>query len=374
MVTRSEASIRGRGARLLLGGAMALLAMASPGLGQASTAAGAAGAGAAGVGDAPAAAAQDTAQVIAADVLRPGALPRGADTPLLHMEEEVIVDGDLRIPVDGPAHMWLMGRIGPDYLVTTARADFEGYTVRLVRRNGTQRVLQRFGDRTSATMSADGRFLALVRLARPGTHIKVVRTRTGELVRERTFPTYGLEVSDYGQRRMVITGLRNRTYWWNPIRNRLRLIVPRPGGAHIEADRLVILLPDPDPPYRDCQKTVRLSRPTEVVWRSCRDIPLSFSPDTGRMLTVDIRSDGIGPRTINVRGPRGKLRQSHEAPMWFGFTEWESDGSLLLQPVGKRYLAAVRCTLGGGCERASRLYRSPGTYDPPETMRWSFPQ
>jgi hypothetical protein len=34
----------------------------------------------------------------------------------------------------------------------------------------------------------------------------------------------------------------------------------------------------------------------------------------------------------------------------------------------------VRCTLGEGCERASRLYRSPGTYDPPETMRWSFPQ
>jgi hypothetical protein len=306
--------------------------------------------------------------------LYPAQLERGAKTPLLHIEEEVIVDGDLRVPVRGPAHVWLMGRIGRGYLITTAGPNFRRYTVQLVRRDGARRVLQRFGDRTMATMSANGRHLALTTMARPGTEIRVVRTRTGELVLARTFGSSGVEVSDYGQRRLVITGLRGGTYWWNPVRNRLRLIVPRPAKADIAVDRLVFLLPHPDRPYRDCQKTVRLSRPTEVLWRSCRNIPLNFSPDARRMLTVDIRADGIGPGTIQVRTARGRLVQTYRAPMWFGFTEWESDTDLLLQPVGRKYLAAVRCTLGDGCERASRLYRSPGTYDPPETMRWSFPQ
>lgn len=315
------------------------------------------------------------AQAAVPDVtLYPAQLERGPDTTLLHIEEEVIVDGDLRIPVQGPDHVWLMGRIDSQYLISTASADFEGYTVELVRRNGSRRVLQRFGERTTATMSADGRYLALATLARPDTRIRVVKTRTGQLVRERTFASYGAEVSDFGPRSMVITGLRSRTYWWDPFANTLTLIVPRPAGADIAADRLVVLVPNPDRPYLDCQETVRLSNPADVLWRSCRDIPLNFSPDARRMLTVDILSDGIGPRTIQVRGQRGRLLRTYLAPMWFGFTEWESDSELLLQPVGRTFLAAVRCDLEDGCERASRLYRSPGTYDPPETMRWSFPQ
>ena len=315
------------------------------------------------------------AQVEVSDVtLYPAQLGRGADTALLHVQEEVIVDGDLRIPVTGPAHLWLMGRIGRGYLISTASADFEHYSVQLVRRNGERRVLQRFGDRTTATMSADGSQLALVQLAWPDTRIRIVLTRSGRLVRERTFASYGVEVSDYGQTRLVLNGLRGRTHWWNPVRNRLTLIVPRPAKADIAADRLVVLVPDPDTPYLDCQRTVRLSRPTQVLWRSCKNVPLTFSPDASRMVTVDIRADGIGPRTVQVRRAGGKLLATYRAPMWFGFTEWESNTDLLLQPVGRKYLAAVRCYLADGCERASRLYKSPGTYDPPETMRWSFPQ
>ena len=315
------------------------------------------------------------AQAAVTDVkLSPGALERGADTSLLHIEEEVIVDGDVRIPVEGPTHLWLMGRIGRDYLINTASDDFESYAVQLVKRNGDRRVLQRFGQRTTATMSADGSHLALATSVRPNTRVKVVWTRSGRLVRERTFASYGAEVSDYGLRRMVITGLDSKTYWWNPATNRLTLIVPRPAGAHIAADRLVVMVPDPETPYEDCQKTVRLSEPTDVLWRSCKNIPLEFSPDASRMVSVDIRADGIGPRDIAVREAGGGLVATYRAPMWFGFTEWESDTELMLQPVGKTFLAAVRCDLAGACERASRLYRSPGTYDPSMTMRWSFPE
>ena len=308
--------------------------------------------------------------------LRPGQLERGPATSLLHMQEEVIVDGDHRVPVRGPAQVWLLGRTGPDYLVTTADRDLEHYTVQLVRADGDRRVLQRFGDRTTATVSADGSHLALTTLLkRRDTRIRVVRTRSGQLVRERTFATYGAEVSDYGTRRMVLTGLRGgRTSWWNPATDRLRLIVPRPAAATIDADRLVVLVPDPKRPYLDCQRTVRLSRPRVVLWRSCRDIPLAFSPDARRMLTIGIRTDGIGPATIQVRRQGGRLLSTLGAPMWFGFARWESDRDVLLQPVGQEFVAAVRCDLRARCERASRLYRSPGTFDPPTTMRWSFPQ
>ncbi len=309
-------------------------------------------------------------------VLRPGQLERGPATSLLHVQEGVIVDGDQRVPVRGPAHVWLLGSIGPDYLVTTGNADLERYAVQLVEPDGSRQVLQRFGDRTTATVSSDGSRLALsTLLKRRETRIRVVRTRSGDLVRERTFASYGVEVSDYGTRRMVLTGLRGgRTSWWNPEADRVRLIVARPARADIAADRLVVLVPDPARPSLDCQRTVVLSRPQAVLWRSCRDIPTGFSPGARRMLTTDIRTDGIGPRTIQVRRQGGRVVSTFRAPRWFGFSEWESVRDVLLQPVGTQFLAAVRCDLHGSCERASRLYRSPRTVDPPTTMQWSFPQ
>lgn len=307
--------------------------------------------------------------------VHPAGLERGPNTGRLHLQEEVIVDGDLRIPLRGPAHVWLMGRIGRDYLVTAASVDFERYAVQVVKPNGDRRVVQRFGDETTATMSGNGRRLALTTPVKRDTQISVVQTRSGALVRLRTFDAEGAEVSDYGTRRMVLTGIRSaRTSWWNPVSNRLTLIVPRPASADIEADRLVVLTPNPQDPYGSCQRTVRLSRPKHLLWNSCRNIPLSFSPDARRMLTVDIRADGIGPGTIQVRKQGGTLVRTYRAPMWFGFTEWESNRDLLLQPVGRRFVAAVRCAVSDGCERASRLYSTTGTYDPPETMRWSFPQ
>ena len=305
--------------------------------------------------------------------LYPGLIARGADTPLLHMQEEVVVDGRVRVPVRGAANAWMLGRVGRDYLVETADADFNRFAVRLVRRDGSHRVLQRFGQRTTPVPSADGKRLALVTLDRPGTRIRVVRTRTGALVRQRTFASYGVEVTDYGLRRMVITGLRDRTFWWNPQTGRRTLLVARPAWADIEANRLVVRVPHPKVKYEECQRTVELSRPSVLLWRSCRDRPLTFSPDGRRMLTTDIRSDGIGPSFVQVRRVHGGLVRTYRAPGFFGFVEWEGNRRVLLQPVGPTYTAAVRCVPTGGCHRASRLYRSAGVTNPVETMRWSFP-
>lgn len=305
--------------------------------------------------------------------LHPARLERGAETPLLHTEGKVIVDGPTRIRVRGVANLWLLGRIGRGYLLETADTDFQRFAVQLVRWDGSRRILQRFGQRTSPAVSADGRRIALVTLDRPKTRIRVVKTRSGALVRERTFPSYGVEVSDYGVRRMVITGVRSRTFWWDPVSGRRTLIVARPARADISANRLVVRVPHPTVSHRVCQKTVALRRPSVVLWRSCKDTPIEFAPDGRRMVTVSIDSDGIGPGVVQVRRQRGKVLRTFRAPTYFGFVEWESNRRLLLQPVGRRYVAAVRCTLPGGCERASRLYEAPALFDPIETMRWSFP-
>jgi hypothetical protein len=304
--------------------------------------------------------------------LYPGRLARGADTPLLHVQNEVIVDGDLRVPVRGIPHVWLLGKVGQDYVVHTAAADLAHYAVQLVHRDGSRQVLQRFGDRTTPVLSADGRRLALVTLAGQHTRIRVVKTRSGELVRSRTFATYGVTVADYGIRRMVLTGLRSRTYWWNPETGRLRLLVARPARADIAADRLVVWVGDPKVDPFDCQKTVVLSRPSKVLWRSCHDYPFAFSPDGRRMVSIFIHTDGIGPDVVQVRRQDGHVLHTYRA-RFFGFIEWENARQVLLQPVGPKYVAAVRCDVAAGCRRASRLYPAPPTMDPIESMRWSFP-
>jgi hypothetical protein len=93
------------------------------------------------------------------------------------------------------------------------------------------------------------------------------------------------------------------------------------------------------------------------------------------MVTTPILSDGLGPSVLQVRRADGKVFRTYRPPSFFGFVEWESDRSLLLQPIGSRHAAAVRCFVGGGeCRRASRLYRGFGDNpEPLRSMRWTFP-
>lgn len=305
--------------------------------------------------------------------LSPGALERGADTPLLHMAEEVIVDGASRVPVKGLPHVRLLGRAGSDYVVEAATSDYTRYTIRLVHPDGTRRILQRYVQPREVLVSADGRRLALVTVGVP-TRVRVVKTRTAELVARRSFPSPGAKVSDFDGRRLVVGSYDGPTWWWDTETGTLTKIVDRLAFADISADRLVVLTPNPRNPDAFCQRTVRLSRPGVVLWRSCQDIPAEFSPNGHKMITWYINEDGIGPGVLQVRRQDGTVLRTFRAPLFFGFTVWESNSRVLLQPVGTTYVAAVRCVLGDGCERASRLYASPGTYDPPETMRWSFPR
>jgi hypothetical protein len=304
--------------------------------------------------------------------IRPGSLERGADTPLLHREGRTIVDGPLRIGVDA-SRIDLLGRSAQDYVLLTFDENYEN--VRLVRvdRAGTATTLRRLGNVSpEGHLSTNGaRVLLATFPPRAGTRLQVVDTRSGDVLRARTFQA-PVQVLAHGRRRAVLTewtSRRTRTLWWNPVRNTTRPISDRPGyRADIPQIRLGVWLGDPS--IGGCQKLVRLDRPRTQVWRSCTDIVLELSPSAERMVTGDILSDGPGPRVIQVRRGDGSLLRTYRSE-WFGFWRWETDRRLLLQVAGKEFVAAVRCTLRG-CERASRLFPREGR-DPWQVMRWQFP-
>jgi hypothetical protein len=304
--------------------------------------------------------------------IRPGSLERGADTPLLHREGRTIVDGPLRIRLDA-ARVDLVGRSAQDYVALTFDQNHENARLVRVDRAGTTTTLRRLGNVSpEAHLSTTGaRVLLATFTRRAETRLQVVDTRSGDVLRTRTFPG-PVQVLAHGRRRAVLTewtSRRTRTFWWNPRRNETRRISDRPGyRADLPQNRLGLFLGDP---YTGgCQKLVRLDRPTTLVWRSCSEIVFELSPGGERMLTGHILSDGPGPRVVQVRRGDGSLLRTYRSE-WFGFWRWETERRLLLQVGGTESVAAVRCTLRG-CERASKLFPREGR-DPWQVMRWQLP-
>lgn len=305
--------------------------------------------------------------------LHPAKLERGRATDLVHTRRKTIVDGDVRIHVEQAERMFLLGRSGPAYVVVVHDRDFQRWWVLRVMRDGdTRRVVSGGRFFPDPVLSEGGAQVALTRYHDGKTRIKVVDTRTGEVVRARTFGRT-LEVADFARRRLVISEQRRghaATWWWNPQTNRRHTIARLPAYiADVRADRLGLVTRDDASGL--CQKVVRLSDPDTTLWRSCRDRALSFSPHGRRMATTYILSDGPGPRLVQVRGSHGRVQHTYRS-QWFGFIAWESDRAVLLQTGGGKYTAAVRCRVSGACQRASKAFRNRGAYPwDADVMRWS---
>jgi hypothetical protein len=112
-------------------------------------------------------------------------------------------------------------------------------------------------------------------------------------------------------------------------------------------------------PYRNgCTVVTSLSDPGTRLWRSCDERVATFSPDGRRMTTISLLADGLGPAELWLRRAGGRLLVHYSTPGWFGAQRWETDRALLLDTVGARKQAVVRCE-GADCERASDLRRAP---------------
>lgn len=296
--------------------------------------------------------------------INPGALEAGPATPLLHLAGRTITDGDTTVKVTGSPSVTLVGRVGQDYLVMTSDQDSQdpytpGWQLRRVTRAGEQTVLTGGPkDQPEQALLAQGGAHVVLERYRDGSSIlRVLDTATGDLVAKRTVPN--ASVLAFGQRRMVISqwenrSVRSRTFWWHPFSGKTTQIAGKTGyNADVSSDRLGLFTDDP---YAGgCQRVVRLSRPSEVIWRSCNDLALAFSPTGARMVTTHILMDGPGPFMVQVRGARGRLLDTYRSE-WFGAIHWESDRKLLLQAAGRKTVAMTRCTLRS-CERISPLRR-----------------
>jgi hypothetical protein len=298
--------------------------------------------------------------------LRPAEIVRGKNTRLLHVEGRVIVDGGRRIHVEEGAYVRLLGRVGDGYLVQAIQSDFLGWSLLRVGRDGDVVDLRGGGDVPLAIASDDGGHVALVRNGPHRTRLTVVDSASGAVLRDRWFSGY-VQVMDYGPRRLVLTewpGPRSRTFWWDPHGDRQVRISNRPAlVADVSADRISLSLPGPS----DCMRVGRLTAPRTTLWRSCRDHVMAFSPNGGRMVTSPHSDDHLPP-VVQVRGERGGLRATYRARA-IGFVVWENNRSVLIEALGTRNTAVVRCTPAEACARVTRLHRNPGH---PQRLDWSF--
>lgn len=113
---------------------------------------------------------------------------------------------------------------------------------------------------------------------------------------------------------------------------------------------------------RPCTATAKIGvqgNKTEL-WRSCRLMPISYSPDAEWAVLMDSRSDGLGPSTLFIADARtGQLIRRLDV----GVNQrvaWEPDGTLVLDVWTDNQMALVRCDLTDGtCERGTRIRTSP---------------
>lgn len=282
--------------------------------------------------------------------IKPGALPRGADVALPHLEGKTVVDGDVRIVVRG-AIVRFLGKSGPSYVVTTSNK--RGTVSRILRlADDGSRTLIAKGDVFEAQLASDGlRVLATSYRSKRST-VTAWSVATGQVEVERTFRGYPNLLD--ARNDVALLGVWGRgTLQWNLTTGSVLRLTKRVGGAaSLEEDLLSSYTTDP---YDGgCTVVSRISETGDDLWKSCRERVESFAPGGRRMVTVHILSDGIGPNAASVRTVAGRLVARYAVKGWFGALTFETPKTLLLETNGKRRAATVRC-LKADCERASDL-------------------
>lgn len=294
--------------------------------------------------------------------IKPAELDRGPESRLPRFDGPVLIHGERRIPT-GLGGRWAVlahDRTLDQYLA--ARSGPARTVVRRVLTDGRSTVLTRTARRTKDVVASDaGDRVVLTFGGSRRTQARAFHGRTGAPLGAHTFAGHvALLATD---RRALLgraDGARTGTFRWHPVRDRVRRVSPWPAWrASLRADRLAYF--DGDTYAGGCQVVVTLSRPRRTWWRSCAERVEAFSP-TGRMVTVDLLADGIGPREASVRRPRGGLLARYRVAGWFGALAWEAPTSLVLYAVGRRHATYARCVaddLGTSCERAAELTEAP---------------
>lgn len=290
--------------------------------------------------------------------IRPAELERGANPQVPWVFDGELLDG--RVRVDVPDSAWLLGRSGVDYLVQVP-GDDASRVVRVAPDESRTRVLavpaahqvMLASDGTTLIRTAqrrvEGVWRTVLHLHDPVTGTETDRRRFSGIV----------DVLDAEAGRAVLSSWtpRERTLLWDLVADTTEELARQRGYlADLSADRLGTFTKDPY--LGGCAVLRVLSRPGEVLSRSCDERATAVSPSGLRVATIHILSDGIGPQGVTVRRDTGPRLADYRAAGWFGRVDFETDRALLLETSGRERQAVVRCA-GTACERASWTRPTP---------------
>lgn len=293
----------------------------------------------------------------AATTLDITSLPRGADSTAPHVEGKTLVDGTLRVPIQG-AEVSLVGEAGTGYVVASLDRRGTGTLLR-VESDGSIRSLGK-GDPYSSVVSSDGTRVVAVRYKRSGKiTLKVQDAVSGGVLGRRSVVDYP-NVLDVSGSKVYLGGFygdTKGTLVWDTTTDQVTKVSRRIGyRADAAHDLLATYTRDP---YRGgCTVLSRLSNPLVKLWKSCDDTIGEFSTDGTHMATYFILTDGIGASGVSVRTVTGAVEGEYKTKRngYVGTLQFEDPDTLLIDATVGRKSATVRCT-GSACELASDVKR-----------------
>jgi hypothetical protein len=204
------------------------------------------------------------------------------------------------------------------------------------------------------------------------TRVLAVRSSDGTVVGAHRFRGT-LQVLDVG-RRVLLDGFRpDRTIRWRPATDRVTATRGlQLAQADLSRDRAVVIVRDEVHGFDGiCFAYAPLSSPTQELWRSCDDKPLSFSPDGSLVVSTFIEADGPGTGMLQVRAAEtNAVRATLRTGGFFVFPYWADDDAFLVHTWRKGRAAIVRVARDGTVQRVSKVVAEDGGDD---ALRWSFP-
>jgi hypothetical protein len=303
--------------------------------------------------------------------IQPGDLRRGPDAAVLHSTGSTIHVGARDIRTDLPGPLDVVGR-GHEGVIVAA----DNGRLYNVRGDGsTTRIGRLPGSAANIEVSTDGRRVAYEWRRHGHVKVTVENTATGHRLSTATFGPR-VELAGYGKRRLLMsTWSPGRTFWYAPATDDRTTLARRPAlDVDIAHDRIGFAVPDPNGYDGFCVRYSRVSQPRSSTWYSCKQTPVAWSARGGRVLTVDIRTDGLGPGTVQMRKVDGTRLRTFRSGL-FGDVRFVTRHTVLLSTQGARQAALVRCTLEGGgahCTRSTRL-RPAHDLGPNTALRLSMP-
>ena len=285
--------------------------------------------------------------------IKPASLERGDNPAIPQMLGKTILDGDRRIKVAG-VEVQLLGTSGDDYVVL------------VYPRNGSPRVQRIAADGASEPImknvegdvapSRDGKQVYERVLRSDAESTVIVRdAQTGDRELRRTFRGY-VRVLDADNGRAILGGSSPaRTLRWNTRTGGTVKIAGREGYfADIRADRFATITGEGE---NLCSVLSSLPSKSDVLCRSCKRGVLAASPNGRRLVITDVYRDGP-TSSLQVHRHHGRLLASYDTPGSFGRAAFETNRAVLIEAMGTKKTAIVRCR-PGDCERASRRIDSP---------------